>query len=114
MLISAYSTRLEFVPHDFTPVDEHFRWHESGEQDAGFATSLSELEDYVTRAGVGQPTETVRMLLRHVRDTQRSYRFTLDGAATGPETIDDSIAQGQAAAIAALNLAQGPLREAAE
>lgn len=80
MLISAYSTRLEFVPHDFTPVDEHFRWHESGEQDAGFATSLSELEDYVTRAGVGQPTETVRMLLRHVRDTQRSYRFTLDGA----------------------------------
>lgn len=36
------------------------------------------------------------------------------GAATGPETIDDSIAQGQAAAIAALNLAQGSLREAAE
>ncbi len=36
------------------------------------------------------------------------------GAATGPETIDDSIAQGQAAAIAALNLANGAVREAAE
>ena len=80
MLISAYSTRLEFVPHDFTPVDEHFRWHESGEQDAGFAASLSELEDYVSRAGVGQPAETVRLLIGHVRDTQRSYSFTLDGA----------------------------------
>ncbi len=80
MLISAYSTRLEFVPHDFTPVDGHFRWHESGEQDAGFAASLSELEDYVSRAGVGQPAETVRLLIGHVRDTQRSYSFTLDGA----------------------------------
>jgi heterodisulfide reductase subunit A len=36
------------------------------------------------------------------------------GAATGPETIDDSIAQGQAAAMAALNVAQGVLTEAAE
>ncbi len=36
------------------------------------------------------------------------------GAATGPETIDDSIAQGQSAAMAALTLAQGALREAAE
>ena len=80
MLISAYSTRLEFLPHDFTPVDGHFRWHESGEQDAGFAASLSELEDYVSRAGVGQPAETVRLLIGHVRDTQRSYSFTLDGA----------------------------------
>ncbi len=80
MLISAYSTRLEFVPHDFTPVDGHFRWHESGEQDAGFAASLSELEDSVSRAGVGQPAETVRLLIGHVRDTQRSYSFTLDGA----------------------------------
>jgi heterodisulfide reductase subunit A len=30
------------------------------------------------------------------------------GAATGPETIDDSIAQGQAAAMAALAAARGP------
>jgi heterodisulfide reductase subunit A2 len=36
------------------------------------------------------------------------------GAATGPETIDDSIAQGQSAAMAALTLAQGAVREAAE
>jgi heterodisulfide reductase subunit A2 len=36
------------------------------------------------------------------------------GAATGPETIDDSIAQGQAAAIAALAATGGGLREAAE
>ena len=36
------------------------------------------------------------------------------GAATGPETIDDSIAQGQAAAMAALTAAQGAMKEAAE
>jgi heterodisulfide reductase subunit A2 len=36
------------------------------------------------------------------------------GAATGPETIDDSIAQGQAAALAALALVRGAAREAAE
>jgi heterodisulfide reductase subunit A2 len=36
------------------------------------------------------------------------------GAATGPETIDDSIAQGQAAAMAALNLVHETVREAAE
>jgi heterodisulfide reductase subunit A len=36
------------------------------------------------------------------------------GAATGPETIDDSIAQGQAAALAALAALPSGLREAAE
>jgi heterodisulfide reductase subunit A len=36
------------------------------------------------------------------------------GAATGPETIDDSIAQGQAAAMAALNAARSAMTEAAE
>lgn len=36
------------------------------------------------------------------------------GAATGPETIDDSIAQGQSAAMAALTLAQAAVKEAAE
>jgi heterodisulfide reductase subunit A2 len=36
------------------------------------------------------------------------------GAATGPETIDDSIAQGQSAAMAALTLARTQFREAAE
>ena len=36
------------------------------------------------------------------------------GAATGPETIDDSIAQGQSAAMAALTAAQSAVREAAE
>jgi heterodisulfide reductase subunit A2 len=36
------------------------------------------------------------------------------GAATGPETIDDSIAQGQSAAMAALTAARGAMREAAE
>jgi heterodisulfide reductase subunit A len=36
------------------------------------------------------------------------------GAATGPETIDDSIAQGQSAAMAALTLVRGAMLEAAE
>ncbi|WP_127901120.1 FAD-dependent oxidoreductase [Solirhodobacter olei] len=36
------------------------------------------------------------------------------GAASGPETIDDSIAQGSAAAIAALNFAAGAVSAAAE
>jgi len=36
------------------------------------------------------------------------------GAATGPETIDDSIAQGQAAAMAAMTLAEMPQMQAAE
>jgi heterodisulfide reductase subunit A len=36
------------------------------------------------------------------------------GSATGPETIDDSIAQGQAAAMAALAVANTRMREAAE
>ncbi|NNF77451.1 MAG: CoB--CoM heterodisulfide reductase iron-sulfur subunit A family protein [Rhizobiales bacterium] len=36
------------------------------------------------------------------------------GAATGPETIDDSIAQGHAAAMSAFAIAQGPLKDAAE
>ncbi|MDE1935418.1 FAD-dependent oxidoreductase [Bradyrhizobium sp.] len=36
------------------------------------------------------------------------------GAATGPETIDDSIAQGQSAAMAALALVRSALLEAAE
>ncbi len=45
--------------------------------------------------------------------TTRPGVFTA-GAATGPETIDDSIAQGQAAAAAALALARAPARQAAE
>ena len=36
------------------------------------------------------------------------------GAASGPETIDDSIAQGQAAAMAALHLMRAPKLQAAE
>jgi heterodisulfide reductase subunit A len=36
------------------------------------------------------------------------------GAATGPETIDDSIAQGQSAAVAALALVRNAVLEAAE
>jgi len=36
------------------------------------------------------------------------------GAATGPETIDDSIAQGQAAAMAALAVGRAPVGAAAE
>jgi heterodisulfide reductase subunit A len=36
------------------------------------------------------------------------------GAAAGPETIDDSIAQGRSAAMAALMLGSGVMREAAE
>ncbi len=36
------------------------------------------------------------------------------GSATGPETIDDSIAQGHAAAMSAFAIAQGPVKDAAE
>ena len=36
------------------------------------------------------------------------------GSATGPETIDDSIAQGHAAAMSAFAVAQGPVKDAAE
>lgn len=36
------------------------------------------------------------------------------GSVTGPETIDDSIAQGHAAAMSAFAIAQGPVKDAAE
>lgn len=50
----------------------------------------------------------------HLAETNRPGVFVA-GAATGPETIDDSIAQGQAAAMAALNMIrQANVREAAE
>jgi heterodisulfide reductase subunit A len=57
----------------------------------------------------------------HIRKASTYYRMSetsrpgifVAGAATGPETIDDSIAQGQAAAMAALNLVSARL-EAAE
>ncbi|MCB9993199.1 MAG: CoB--CoM heterodisulfide reductase iron-sulfur subunit A family protein [Hyphomicrobiaceae bacterium] len=49
----------------------------------------------------------------HMSETSRPGVFVA-GAATGPETIDDSIAQGKAAAIAALISASSTVREAAE
>ncbi|MFZ1815831.1 MAG: FAD-dependent oxidoreductase [Rhizobiaceae bacterium] len=49
----------------------------------------------------------------HLAETNRPGVFVA-GAATGPETIDDSIAQGQAAAMAALNSLRGAVLEAAE
>ena len=49
----------------------------------------------------------------HLAETSRPGVFVA-GAATGPETIDDSIAQGHAAAMAALNFGQALVREAAE
>jgi heterodisulfide reductase subunit A2 len=49
----------------------------------------------------------------HAAETTRPGVFVA-GAATGPETIDDSIAQGRSAAIAALSFASGAMREAAE
>ncbi|MCB1451865.1 MAG: pyridine nucleotide-disulfide oxidoreductase, partial [Nitratireductor sp.] len=49
----------------------------------------------------------------HMAETSRPGVFVA-GAATGPETIDDSIAQGHAAAIQALNMLRSPLKEAAE
>ena len=49
----------------------------------------------------------------HMAETSRPGVFVA-GAATGPETIDDSIAQGSAAAMAALNLVQNAARVAAE
>ncbi len=49
----------------------------------------------------------------HMGETSRPGVFVA-GAATGPETIDDSIAQGHAAAIAAMNMMRSPVMEAAE
>jgi len=49
----------------------------------------------------------------HMAETSRPGVFVA-GAATGPETIDDSIAQGSAAAMAALNLVQNAAKVAAE
>ena len=49
----------------------------------------------------------------HTAETSRPGVFVA-GAATGPETIDDSIAQGHAAAIAAMNFGSTPRVEAAE
>ena len=49
----------------------------------------------------------------HLAETSRPGVYTC-GSATGPETIDDSIAQGQAAAMAALNRAGLALEKAAE
>lgn len=49
----------------------------------------------------------------HIGETSRPGVFVA-GAATGPETIDDSIAQGHAAAIAAMNMMRSPVMEAAE
>ena len=48
---------------------------------------------------------------RSMAGTSRGGVFVA-GAATGPETIDDSIAQGQAAAMAALSIAGSTLRAA--
>ena len=49
----------------------------------------------------------------HLAETNRPGVFVA-GSATGPETIDDSIAQGQAAAMAALNFVPARVKEAAE
>ena len=49
----------------------------------------------------------------HLCETNRPGVYVA-GAASGPETIDDSIAQGQAAAMAALNLVNTSERAAAE
>jgi len=49
----------------------------------------------------------------HTGETSRPGVFVA-GSATGPETIDDSIAQGHAAAIAALNMLRAPAKVAAE
>ena len=49
----------------------------------------------------------------HTAETSRPGVFVA-GSATGPETIDDSIAQGHAAAMAAMGLAMARVKEAAE
>jgi heterodisulfide reductase subunit A len=49
----------------------------------------------------------------HTGETSRPG-ILVAGAATGPETIDDSIAQGHAAAVAALNMLRSPAKVAAE
>jgi heterodisulfide reductase subunit A len=49
----------------------------------------------------------------HLAETSRPGVFVA-GAATGPETIDDSIAQGHAAAMAAMGFAINGVKDAAE
>ena len=57
---------------------------------------------------IGKPSSYL-----HMAETSRPGIFVA-GAATGPETIDDSIAQGLAAAMAALNFATMAVQAAAE
>ncbi len=54
-----------------------------------------------------------RTTYAHLAETSRAGVFTC-GSANGPETIDDSIAQGHAAAMAALNFANAAVSAAAE
>ena len=49
----------------------------------------------------------------HTAETSRPGVFVA-GSATGPETIDDSIAQGHAPAMAAMGMAMARVTEAAE
>mgnify|MGYP001340881284 FL=1 len=77
MLISAYSTRHEHCPHEFTIVAERARWHNSGE-DAQLAGHLDALADYIRAETAESWTFGAYALLRHVTDTQRWYSFDLD------------------------------------
>lgn len=78
MLISAYSTHHDLVPHPFSAESARRRWHLTGEQDAELAAHLDELADYVERAAGSRPTIGTKTLLRHLADVQRWYSFTID------------------------------------
>ncbi|MGB3954149.1 MAG: DUF4272 domain-containing protein [Brooklawnia sp.] len=77
MLISAYSTRHEYRPHNFTGVEARSSRGPSG-PDPELTDHLAALADYVRDSTAEAWTLRAHALLRHVTDTQRWYRFELD------------------------------------
>ena len=75
MQISAYSTQPAHRPHGFATVDERSRRDEPAGTVAGLAAHLNEFSHAIRTAG---DLEGSQALLRHIRDTQRWYSFTID------------------------------------
>lgn len=73
MLISAYSTRHESLPHPFAATDQRSRRSANGEPDAELTTHLDALAAYATEQGD-------RQLARQLADTKQWYSFELDDA----------------------------------
>ncbi|GAA2184848.1 hypothetical protein GCM10009785_34370 [Brooklawnia cerclae] len=87
MLINAYSTRRGSCTHSFADPAERARWTAGDGPDQAFEDHLRDFEDYVEAAAAGSVTVGTDALLRHVRDVQRWYSFTID--ADDPDQLSD-------------------------